>query len=80
MLSRIGRVIFDHSEGIGLAFLGVSFFWLMGVAGADDYNTMQHIFTPVLPLVIKSMIGLAGMGLGVLLVNMKGGEDDESSL
>ena len=80
MLSRIGRVIFDHSEGIGLSFLGVSFFWLMGVAGADDYNTMQHIFTPFLPLVIKSMIGLAGMGLGVLLVNMKGGEDDESDL
>lgn len=80
MLSRIGRVIFDHSEGIGLAFMGISFFWLMCVAGADDYNTMQHIFTPVLPLIIKSAFGLLGMGLGVMLVNMKGGEDDEDSL
>lgn len=80
MLSRIGRVIFDHNEGIGLAFLGISFFWLLGVAGADDFNTARHIFTPLLPLVIKSMIGLLGMGIGVVLVNMKGGEDDESDL
>ena len=80
MFSRIGRVIFDHSEGIGLAFLGVSFFWLMGVAGADDFNTMQHIFTPVIPLIIKSALGLLGMGLGVVLVNMKGGDQDESDL
>lgn len=44
------------------------------------YNTMRHIFTPVLPLIIKSAFGLLGMGLGVMLVNMKGGEDDEDSL
>lgn len=80
MLSRIGRVIENHREGVGLAFLGVSFFWLLGVAGADDFNTMQHIFTPLLPLVIKTIIGLLGMGIGVALVNMKGGEDDESNL
>ena len=80
MLSRIERVIFDHSEGIGLAFMAVSFFWLMGIAGADDFNTMQHIFTPFFPLVIKSAFGLLGMGLGVVLVNLKGGEDDESDL
>lgn len=80
MLSRIGRVIFDHSEGIGLAFMAVSFFWLMGVAGADDFDTMRHVFNPVLPLIIKSVFGLLGMGLGVVLVNMKGGEDDESNL
>lgn len=80
MLSRIRRVICDHSEGIGLAFTGISFLWMIGVAGADDFNTMQHIFTPVLPLIIKSAFGLLGMGLGVMLVNMKGGEDDEDSL
>ena len=80
MLSRIGRVITNHRQGVGMAFVGISFFWLMGVAGADDFNTMQHIFTPVIPLIIKSAFGLLGMGLGVMLVNMKGGEDDEDSL
>lgn len=80
MFSRIGRMIFNHSEGIGLAFMGISFFWLMGIAGADDFNTMQHIFTPVIPLIIKSAFGLLGMGLGVVLVNMKGGDQDESDL
>ncbi|WP_407385757.1 hypothetical protein [Ruminococcus sp.] len=80
MLSRIGRVIFDHSERIGLAFMAVSFFWLMGVAGADDFDTMRHVFNPVLPLIIKSAFGLLGMFLGVVLVNMKGGDQDESDL
>lgn len=75
MFSRIGKVIFDHSEGIGLAFTAVSFFWLMGVAGADDFSAMHHIFTPLLPLIVKSVFGLVGMGLGVALVNMKGGNE-----
>lgn len=80
MLSRIGRVIANHREGIGMFLVGIGFFWMMGVAGTDDYNTMRNIFTPVLPLIIKSAFGLLGMGLGVMLVNMKGGEDDEDSL
>lgn len=80
MLSRIGRVIANHREGIGMFLVGIGFFWMMGVAGTDDYNTMRHIFTPVLPLIIKSAFGLLGIGLGVMLVNMKGGEDDEDSL
>ena len=80
MLSRIGRVITNHRQGVGMAFVGISFFWLMGVAGADDFNTMQHIFTPVIPLIIKSAFGLLGMGLGVMPVNMKGGDQDESDL
>ena len=80
MLSRIGRVIANHREGIGMFLVGIGFFWMMGVAGADDFNTMQHIFTPVIPLIIKSAFGLLGMGLGVMLVNMNGGEDDEDSL
>lgn len=80
MLSRIGRVIANHRYGIGMFLVGIGFFWMMGVAGTDDYNTMRHIFTPVLPLIIKSAFGLLEMGLGVMLVNMKGGEDDEDSL
>ena len=77
MLSRIGRVIRNHRQGVGLAFLGVSFFWLMGVAGADDFNTMQHIYQPFLPLLIKSIIGLLGMGIGVAILN--GGDQNESN-
>lgn len=77
MLSRIGRVISNHRQGVGMAFIGISFFWLMGVAGADDFNTMQHIFTPVLPLVIKSVIGLLGLGIGVMILN--GGDHDENT-
>lgn len=76
MLSRIGRVIIDHREGIGLALVGIGFFWLMGVAGTDDYNTARHIFTPVLPLIIKSAFGLLIMGLGVSLTNYGGGHDE----
>ena len=72
MLSRIGRVISNHRQGVGMAFVGISFFWLMGVAGADDFNTMQHVFNPVLPLVVKSLIGLLIAGTGVKILN--GGE------
>ena len=72
MLSGIGRLIREHREGVGMALIGIGFFWLMGVAGTDDYNTMQHIFTPVLPLVIKSAFGLLITGAGVRILN--GGE------
>lgn len=77
MLSRIGRVISNHRQGVGMAFVGVSFFWLLGVAGTDDFYTMQHIYQPFLPLVIKSVIGLLGMGIGVMILN--GGDQDEDS-
>ena len=72
MLSGIGRLIRAHREGVGMALFGIGFFWLMGVVGTDDFNTMQHIFTPVLPLVIKSIIGLLITGTGVKILN--GGE------
>ena len=72
MLSRIGRVITDHREGVGMALVGIGFFWLMGVAGTDDFNTMQHVFNPVLPLIMKSLLGLLIMGAGVRILN--GGE------
>ena len=72
MLSGIGRIIRDHREGVGMALVGIGFFWLMGVAGADDFNTMQHVFTPVIPLIMKSVFGLLIVGLGVRILN--GGE------
>ena len=72
MLSGIGRLIREHREGVGMALFGIGFFWLMGVAGTDDFNTMQHVFNPVLPLVIKSAFGLLITGAGVRILN--GGE------
>lgn len=72
MLSGIGRLIREHREGVGMALVGIGFFWLMGVAGTDDFNTMQHVFNPVLPLVIKSAFGLLITGAGVRILN--GGE------
>ncbi len=78
MLSRIGRMINNHRQGVGMALIGIGFFWLMGVAGADDFNTMQHIFTPVFPLVVKTLLGLLIMGSGVMLTN--GGDQDEDSI
>ena len=72
MLSKIGRVIINHREGVGMALVAIGFFWLMGVAGADDFNTMQHVFTPVIPLIIKSVFGLLITGAGVRILN--GGE------
>ena len=72
MLSRIGRMITDHREGVGMVLVAIGIFWLMGVAGADDFNTMQHVFNPVLPLIIKSVLGLLITGAGVRILN--GGE------
>lgn len=72
MLSRIGRVIDRNRERIGMILFIIGVLWTMGVAGADDFNTMQHIFTPVLPLMIKSLIGLLIAGAGVKILN--GGE------
>lgn len=77
MLSRVIRLIDDHRERIGLILVGIGFFWMMGVAGADDYNTMRHVFTPILPLIIKSVIGLLVTGSGVLILN--GGDQDEDT-
>ncbi len=41
MLSRIGRVIFDHSEGIGLAFMWISFFWMMAGHSVDHQISVR---------------------------------------
>ena len=72
MLSRIGRIIDRNRERVGMILFIIGVFWMMGVAGADDFNTMQHVFNPVLPLVIKSLIGLLIAGAGVKILN--GGE------
>ena len=78
MLSRIGRIITDHREGVGMALIGIGFFWLMGVAGADDFNSMQHVFNPVFPLIVKSLLGLLITGAGVRILN--GGDQDENRI
>lgn len=72
MLNRIGRAIDRNRERIGMILFIIGVFWMMGVAGADDFNTMQHVFNPVLPLVVKSLIGLLIAGTGVKILN--GGE------
>ena len=72
MLNRIGRVIDSNRERIGMILFIIGVFWMMGVAGADDFNTMQHVFNPVLPLVVKSLIGLLIAGAAVKILN--GGE------
>ena len=72
MLGRIGRIIDRNRERIGMILFIIGVFWMMGVAGADDFNTMQHVFNPVLPLVVKSLIGLLIAGTGVKILN--GGE------
>ncbi len=76
MFSRIGRVISNHRQGVGMALIGIGFFWLMGVAGTDDFNTLQHVFNPLLPLVIKTAVGLLITALGVKILN--GGDQSES--
>lgn len=65
MLSRINR------ESVGTALILVGITWLMIIAGADDYNTMQHIATPMISLVGKTLIGFVIIGAGVKI--SKGG-------
>ena len=72
MLNRIGRVIDRNRERVGMILFIIGVFWMMGVAGADDFNTMQHVFNPVFPLVIKTLLGLLITGAGVGILN--GGE------
>ena len=78
MLSRIGRVIDRNRERIGMILFIIGVFWLMGVAGADDFNSMQHVFNPVLPLVMKTLLGLLITGAGVRILN--GGDQDENRI
>lgn len=78
MLSRIGSVISNHREGIGLILIGIGILWLMGVAGTDDYYTARCVATPLLPLVIKSVVGLIAMAAGVEILS--GGGENEDSL
>lgn len=54
-------------EKISLTLVIVGLFLLFGIAGADDYQTMQGIFTPILPLILKSLIPLGMLGIGAIL-------------
>lgn len=66
MFSRF-RVI----NGFGVVLMAASFFWILGVAGADDLDTMQQIASPIVPLVVKAGFGVIGMGLGLLLASIR---------
>ena len=59
-------------EKIGLTLVFVGFFILYGIAGTDDFMTMQGIYTPVMPLILKSLIPLGMLGIGAVMLN--GGE------
>lgn len=65
-------------QRIGMILIGIGFFFMMGIAGTDDFNTAHHVFTSVFPLIGKALIGLIGIGFGVFL--LEGGESDESDL
>lgn len=65
MLSRINR----ETIGTGLILVGIA--WLMIIAGADDYNTMQHIATPMISLIGKTLIGFVIIAAGAKI--SKGG-------
>lgn len=67
MLSRINR----ETIGTGLILVGIA--WLMIIAGADDYNTMHHIATPMISLIGKTLIGFIIIGTGVKI--SKGGRN-----
>lgn len=70
MLSRIAK------QRVGYFFVIISLTWLYGVVGTDDYYTAQHIFMPVLPLMVKILIGLIGLAIGGLIVGGCKNEED----
>lgn len=67
MFSRYGRVI----NRFGAVLMAASFIWILGVAGADDLNTLQQAASPILPLIVKTALGLIGMGIGLLLASIR---------
>lgn len=58
-------------EKISLALVFVGFILLFGIAGADDMRTMQGIYTPILPLILKSLIPLGMLGIGAVMARPK---------
>lgn len=61
-------------EKISLTLVCVGVFLLFGIAGADDFQTMQGIYTPVMPLILKTLIPLMMLGIGVAMSRT---EEDE---
>lgn len=76
MLSRVRKSFRGHTDQIGSVLVGLSFLWLIGAAGADDAAVMLGASSSVLALFGKTVLGLLGMVLGVLVASMKGDEDD----
>lgn len=54
-------------EKISLALVFVGFILLFGIAGTDDFQTMNGIYTPIMPLILKSLIPLGMLGIGAVL-------------
>ena len=54
-------------EKISVVLVFMGFILLLGIAGGDDYQTMHGIYTPILPLVLKSLIPLGMLGIGAVL-------------
>ena len=65
MFSRVKNIGYI----VGIVLVGMSFIWLAGVLGADDFNTDAMVFTPFIPVALKAFIGLVGLGIGALLIN-----------
>lgn len=74
MQSRFGRVIQRHGVSIGITIIGISFLWLMGTAGAEDYAAEFHIVTSFGTWLLRTAIGIGGMIAGTVIANM--GEDE----
>ena len=79
MLSRIRRLIEAHRESVGMAIVGIGLFWLLGVAGTDDFNVHFHHFAPLLSLMLETAAGLIVMIIGVRILN-GGGDPNENRL
>lgn len=56
-------------EKISLTLVFVGLFLLFGIAGADDFQNMQGIYTPIMPLLLKMVIPLGMTILGVEMLN-----------
>ena len=62
---------------IGAVLVLVGFVALIGMAGADDVAVANGIHSPIVPLILKSVLFLSMMAGGAVLI---GGETNEDSL
>lgn len=67
----LSRIIKKNKDAIGTAMILIGIFWMMGVVGTDDYNTARNVATPMIWLIVKTMIGFVILGTGARI--SKGG-------